>query len=262
MLGSTYAIRVLGESVAATLSTHGIENTVVIPNGIEEPPNAGTGAAAPPDALREFLYVGKIAHAKGISTLVDFADEFRDAAPFRLHVVGEWQDEQTKAEIEQAVRTRDLADLIVFHGRLVGNDKWDLYARAHVLLHPTYWDGQPVTILEALAFGVPVVATRIGAIPDTIATGHEGYLMSDNSSAEVRAGVETILRDERTYRAYSARARASYDSASRTRCSHRGWPCSWSRLPMAAEAEPRRRDSRLQLRCLTTPERGLVRCFS
>ena len=213
VLGSIDAIRVLGESVVATLRAHGLENTVVISNGIEDPrtPEADAGGVRF-DAKREFLYVGKIARAKGIATLVEFVDTFRDnGQPFCLHVVGEWENEQTRTEIEDEVRGRGLEDLVVFHGRLVGDAKWRVYARAHLLLHPTHWDGQPVTILEALAFGLPVVATRIGAIPDTISTGDEGYLMADSSPAELRAGVLEIMRDEQTYDGYRSRARASFE---------------------------------------------------
>ena len=69
---------------------------------------------------------------------------------------------------------------------------------------------QPVTILEALAYGLPVVATRVGAIPDTITSGVEGYLMQDDSAAELAAGVQTITQDCESYAGYSARARESF----------------------------------------------------
>ena len=216
------------------------------------------------DALREFLYVGKIAHAKGISTLVEFVDTFRETASRSASTSSvSGRTSRRRRRSRRRCARRGLSDLIVFHGRLVGDDKWRVYARAHVLLHPTYWDGQPVTILEALAFGLPVVATRIGAIPDTIATGDEGYLMSDNSSAEVRAGVETIIRDERTYDGYRSRARASYRTALHAaRCSDRGWRML---LESAAEAvgAPSRTPQPGPRAAMTAPiarKRGLVRC--
>ncbi len=214
VLNSTYAIRVLGESVAMTLRSRGIRNPVVISNGIDEPPNVAAAAArTSADAVIHFLYVGKIARAKGIFILLEFADAFRaEGRPFRLDVVGEWADAATRTEVEQMVEHSRLGDLVVFHGRLVGDAKWACYAQAHLLLHPTYWDGQPVTILESLAYGTPVVATTIGAIPDTIGSGCEGYLMTENTAAELVAGVNEIMRDEQTYAAYRARARAAFES--------------------------------------------------
>ena len=63
-----------------------------------------------------------------------------------------------------------------------------MFRSADVLLHPTRWDGQPVTILEALAFGLPVVATSVGAIPDTIRSGVDGYLMRRRAPRSSRPG--------------------------------------------------------------------------
>lgn len=212
ILNSVYAIRVLGESVASTLTANGIHNAVVISNGIDEPPgvNNATSTYTSGDE-RHFLYVGKIAYAKGISTLIDFVDDFRaEGTPFQLHIVGEWENERTSSEIKRQLVDRGIADLVVLHGRLVDDAKWEIYRSAHLLLHPTHWDGQPVVILEALAYGIPVVATRIGAIPDTITSGCEGYLMADNSAAQLIVGVNEIMLDEQTYSDFRYRARTAF----------------------------------------------------
>jgi glycosyltransferase involved in cell wall biosynthesis len=101
--------------------------------------------------------------------------------------------------------------LFSFHGLLIDNDKWAVYQKAHVLVHPSYWDGQPVTILEAFSFGIPVIATRIGAIPDTIEDHANGYLMKENNATEVCAGAELILGDQETYQRFSRHATRSYE---------------------------------------------------
>ena len=103
-----------------------------------------------------------------------------------------------------------LADVVELHGLLVDEPKWAQFRAADVLLHPTHWDGQPVTILEALAFGLPVVATKIGAIPDTIRSGVDGYLMADDSATELAAGVRTVTANAETYAAFSLNARKSF----------------------------------------------------
>ncbi len=211
LLSRLYAIRVLGASVAETLRRHGLTNAIVVANGISEPPGADKHAPGF-DRLR-FLYVGVVSQSKGVLTLLDFVRELagRGSRPFVLDVVGEWESEATKQRVLETLAGQGLEQHVCFHGLVVGAEKWELYRRAHVLVHPTYWDGQPVTILEALAFGVPVVATRVGAIPDTISSGVEGYLMGDNTAAEAIVGVEEITRDRATYDAYSARAREAYE---------------------------------------------------
>jgi glycosyltransferase involved in cell wall biosynthesis len=100
--------------------------------------------------------------------------------------------------------------MVTFHGLLVGEAKWEVFRRATLLIHPTSWDGQPVTILEALAFGIPVVATRVGAIPDTVDHASTGYLMESRTAREALAGVLAITSDPGTYARYSKAAQAAY----------------------------------------------------
>ena len=202
-------IRVLGAPIAATLRSHGLDNAVVVSNGIEEPPGAAVERRLGPEPA--FLYVGKLAEAKGVLTLLEFARELKTAnSPGRLHLVGEWESVAFKTRVLTLLADDGLADRVELHGLLVGDEKWKVFRAADVLLHPTHWDGQPVTILEALAFGLPVVATRVGAIPDTIHSGVDGYLMRDASSAEVLAGVRAITKDAETYLGFSTRARSSF----------------------------------------------------
>jgi glycosyltransferase involved in cell wall biosynthesis len=210
VLRRLYGIRVLGESVAATLRDRGLPNTIVVSNGIDEPPRALRERAFDPVAAR-FLYVGKVAESKGVLTLVEaMAASAADEPGWRLDVVGEWESETTKRQVEAAVAAAGLEGRIAFHGLLVGDEKWAAYRRAHLLLHPSRWDGQPVTILEALAVGLPVVATRVGAIPDTIRHGVDGYLMEDDGAAELLAGIRYVLREAETYTGFCVAARAAY----------------------------------------------------
>jgi glycosyltransferase involved in cell wall biosynthesis len=203
------AIRVLGEPVAATLRLHGLDNAVVVTNGIDEPPRAVVTRTLGPDLA--FLYVGRIAEAKGVLTLLEYmGDLVASGRPGRLHLVGEWESEAFKERVLALLDAGDLHDRVEIHGLLVDEEKWERFRTADVLLHPTRWDGQPVTILEALAFGLPVVATKVGAIPATIRSGVDGYLMSNDTAAEISAGVQAITKDAATYAEFSAQARTSF----------------------------------------------------
>jgi glycosyltransferase involved in cell wall biosynthesis len=212
VLGRMYAIRVLGATVAETLNRHGLTNAVVVSNGISEP--AGAGVARPLDlATVRLLYVGAVSESKGMLILLEAMRLLvrEGGMPVVLDVAGEWSSREFEERVRAAVAADGLQDRIHFHGLVVGVQKWDLFRHAHVLVHPTRWDGQPVTILESLAFGVPVVATAVGAIPDTISSGAEGYVMGDRSASEAVAGVREITRDATTYEGYSWRAREAYE---------------------------------------------------
>jgi glycosyltransferase involved in cell wall biosynthesis len=210
LLRRLHAIRVLGPSVSATVTSYGLENAVPLSNGIPDPEGAHERALDPVET--RLLYVGKIAESKGIFTLVDFmsqsADDDRRLA---LHVVGEFESDATRRRVMDLVGSLGISDRVVFHGLQVDEAKWSIFRSAHVLVHPSHWDGQPVTILEALAFGLPVVATRVGAIPDTLVDGREGYLMRDATTAELAAGVDRITSDRSTYSRFSRQARQAFE---------------------------------------------------
>jgi glycosyltransferase involved in cell wall biosynthesis len=209
-LGGVHLVRVLGASIATTLAARGVHNTQILSNGIAEPAGARDAVAALEGPPR-LLYVGELAEAKGIVTLMGMMRELAAlGVAARLDLVGDWESDAIRERVLALRDEWDLHDSVAVHGLLVGDAKWRVFQQAHVLVHPTSWDGQPVTILEAFAFGVPVVATRVGAIPDTIRNGVEGYLMADNSVSALVSGVHAVLADPATYAAYARRARQAY----------------------------------------------------
>jgi glycosyltransferase involved in cell wall biosynthesis len=209
-LGGVYLVRVLGASIAATLAARGVHNTEVLSNGIAEPPLARDPRPVLEGPAR-LLYVGGLAEAKGIVTLLRLMHELASSGvDARLDLVGDWESDATRDRVLALRDEWGLNDSVALHGLLVGDAKWRVFRRAHVLVHPTSWDGQPVAILEAFAFGVPVVATRVGAIPDTIRDRVDGYLMADNSVAELATGVRAVLADRKTYAACARHARQAY----------------------------------------------------
>jgi len=210
VLRGVHLVRVLGASIAATLTARGVHNTEVLSNGIAEPPVARDPRPVLEGPAR-LLYVGELAEAKGIVTLLGMMRELTSSGvDAKLDLVGDWESDATRERVLALRDEWDLHEDVAVHGLLIGDAKWRAFRRAHVLVHPTSWDGQPVTILEALAFGVPVVATRVGAIPDTIRDGVEGYLMADNSVAELVTGVRALLADRKMYATYARRARQAY----------------------------------------------------
>jgi glycosyltransferase involved in cell wall biosynthesis len=209
-LTRAWAIRVLSPSLAQRLEMRGLHNAVSFSNGFDPPPGIPPGERPFPETPR-FLYVGTINASKGILVLLDFLEEYRaGGGTGHLDIVGEWESEEIRSQVLDRVRERNLAGLVTFHGLLVGEEKWKRFREATVLIHPSTWDGQPVTILEALAFGIPVVATPVGAIPDTIVHGADGYVMQERTGLEALRGVRAILADPATYARFSRTAREAY----------------------------------------------------
>jgi glycosyltransferase involved in cell wall biosynthesis len=83
---------------------------------------------------------------------------------------------------------------------------------AHVFVLPTAypWEGQPLSIIEALAFGTPVIATRYRGIPEQVIPDYNGYLVAPHAPAEIADAVQALWADPETYHQMSCNALELY----------------------------------------------------
>jgi glycosyltransferase involved in cell wall biosynthesis len=122
------------------------------------------------------LAVGRLVAVKGHAVLLDAIGELRDrnGLPVALHIVG---DGPKRAALEERARAIGLTDLVTFHGR-VGQDAIKRhYAAADAFCLPSFGEGVPVVLMEAMAMEVPVVASGVMGIPELVEDGKSGLLV-------------------------------------------------------------------------------------
>jgi glycosyltransferase involved in cell wall biosynthesis len=132
------------------------------------------------------LFVGRLSEKKGIQYLIRamkiVGQRIEDAG---LVVVGSGPLEQS---LQHETNALGLNNIISFVGAKSHDQLRDYYAAADVTVVPSIVDssgdteGMPVVVLESLSTGTPVVATRVGGIPDVIVDGHNGYLVEPKDS--------------------------------------------------------------------------------
>ena len=112
-----------------------------------------------------------------------------------------------------------------------------LYDRAAVVVLPSYREGLPLCVLEAMAHGRPVVATAVGGIPQLVEDGRTGLLVEPGDAEALRSALERLLSDPELRRRMGRAARARVQRM-----------CSWERVTdetLAAYAAERPRSRRL-----------------
>jgi glycosyltransferase involved in cell wall biosynthesis len=178
--------------------TCNVERTVVIPSAVD--------AVAAPLARHEgeppqILAVGRLAAPKDPVTLVRALAEVD--APFTARIVGDGPD---RPAVEAEIRAAGLAGAIELAGER--RDVPQLLAGADVFVLSTQSEGAPLSILEAMAAGLPVVAAAVGGVPELIEHGGTGLLVPPADPAALAAALERLLRDAGLRRALGAAGRA------------------------------------------------------
>ena len=97
-------------------------------------------------------------------------------------------------EVQALARSPEIANRIHLTGYLDQNKLPELYGKMRLLTIPSYTEGLPNAMLEAMACGTLVLATRVGAIPDVIVDGVNGFLLDNNSAESISHAIEHILR--------------------------------------------------------------------
>jgi len=193
VLSRLICLRVLGKSVAQRLAGFDIKKTIVTDNGIE----CQVGhkyCAEPEEGAVRLIFVGTHSPQKGFDQLVEACIILaRKGLSFEIHSLGEWISGQFRERIYSIVRDNGLMNRFVFHGLVHGREKWSIFAKCQILVLPSISEGQPLVILEALACGIPVVASRVGAIPDTIEHGINGFLVSPGVPMELAERLEDLI---------------------------------------------------------------------
>jgi len=186
----------LMEDVAGSERTRYVPNFVTLQDVGESPDRS-----AREDRPVEALFVGWILEAKGVRELLAAA---RALPEVQFTLVGAEQPdfvERIRAELEAQ---RDHVRRLPPCSR---EEVLELYRRADLFVLPTWREGFPNVVLEAMAAGLPVVATPVGAIPDALEDGREGILVPPRDAEALEHAIRRLASDPETRRAMGRRAR-------------------------------------------------------
>lgn len=154
----------------------------------------------------DLLYVGNFARDKNIPGWLETAAEVkRRMGNITAVLVGE----QPNRRIAAKVHKLNLSGDVRFTGPLYNNALHEQYTNARVFLLTSRWEGLPMAALEAMAAGIPVVATDIGDIRDLVNHGESGYLVPVGDVIQAARAVKKLLADDTLYLHMSQKARES-----------------------------------------------------
>jgi glycosyltransferase involved in cell wall biosynthesis len=185
----------------------------VIPNGI--PLRTGARdrvrrelAIAPGELL--IVSVGNLYPVKGHAVLIDALATLRDRSGWRLAIAGRGEEEPRLRAQAAAAGIADRIHLLGFR-----DDIADVLAAGDLFAMPSLSEGLPLALVEAMSFGLPVVVSRVGGVPEVVTDGDEGLLVPPSDPAALAAAIRSLLDDTalRSRQGDAARTRALRDFA-------------------------------------------------
>lgn len=190
-LGKCDVVVVLTDAWASWFKSEvGIDNLIVVPNVIPEPSKCE--AVIKGDKFH-VLFLGLINDLKGIFDLLDAINRNKERLKdrFELHVAGNGEVERLKSEIQNS----HLGDLVKYEGWVDSSRKHKLLCCCDTLILPSYIEGLPLSILEAMSYRIPVISTPVGGIPSMIDDGVNGFLVEPGDGDEFIAKILYLIEN-------------------------------------------------------------------
>lgn len=139
------------------------------------------------------LCVGRLVPAKGQTVLLAALKELAEAG--RNVAVSFAGDGPDRAQLENTVRELDLGSRVTFHGALNQNQIRALYRTANAFVLPSFAEGIPVALMEAMAMEIPCISTAITGIPELIESGKDGILVMPSDVSGLARAIAGLMDD-------------------------------------------------------------------
>jgi colanic acid/amylovoran biosynthesis glycosyltransferase len=159
---------------------------------------------SPSRPARKILCVGRVCPSKGQAILLEAMAFLRERGlDFELLFLGGGEDLES---LRDKAARMGLTDVVTFAGP-VGHDRVkEELARADIFVLPSFAEGIPVALMEAMASGIPVISTFIAGIPELIEDGKSGFLTRPSDAAQLAGMIDSILRGSEDLEPILARA--------------------------------------------------------
>ena len=139
-----------------------------------------------------FIHIGRFNPAKNHSMIIDAVEALKNKGfDFSINLIGGAGNE---SEIKEDVKKRNLEEYVNFCG--LQSNVYPFLYEADCFILPSLYEGMPISLVEAMGSGLPIIASAVGGIPDMIDNNKSGLLIKPNVN-ELVVAMEKMIRDEK-----------------------------------------------------------------
>lgn len=180
--------------------------TAVIPNSVDCDALAATQSRRLP-AAEDVLMLGNFCERKGHFDAVDAAAIVKVSHPrVQFRFFGVERDAGALSALQSKIRALKLDETVGFLAPVFGAEKLDRIAQAGIFILPSHTENMPMAVMEAMAAGLAVIATKVGAIPEMIDHGETGILLDPRRPEQLAQAIVRLLDDSQERQRMGSRA--------------------------------------------------------
>lgn len=153
---------------------------------------------------QQILFLGELGRRKGGYDFCDIVSDVVKRFPDARFVFAGSGSKEDETRIKGSLDQMGLMDNCLFPGWVRGADKEKLLKESTLFLLPSYQEGLPMAILDAMAYGLPVVSTNVGGIPQLIVNSENGYIAEPGDHVKIAEGICRVLDNEDDYKTLSS----------------------------------------------------------
>lgn len=164
------------------------EKVFAVPNGL----NVNFKEPKSESSKIQITYLGNLQASKGIEDVLRACALLKGKDTFDLNIIGSWRDIKTQQFCEDFATSSKLS--VNLHGSLYGQDKLSKLRNSDIFIFPPRMpEGHPLVIVEAMAAGLPIIATDKGAISESVIDGVNGFIVDSNSPEQIASKVQFLI---------------------------------------------------------------------
>jgi glycosyltransferase involved in cell wall biosynthesis len=144
------------------------------------------------------LFLGRLAEYKGVFDLLRaIALVLQERSDLYVVIAGPERYPGIAAQIREVCEQEGVSPYVQIPGPATGQDKLDLFLSSSIFVLPSYMENFPYAVLEAMACGLPVIATPVGALPEVVEEGVNGFLIAPGDYRALAERIALLARDGR-----------------------------------------------------------------
>jgi len=154
------------------------------------------------------IFLGRVVPRKGVHILIKAFYNVKAQIPEAKLVIAGPEDPEYKEKLMKLVEKLSIVNDAMFVGSVSEEEKIRLITTSRVFCLPALADYHPIVLIEAQALGIPVIASKVGAIPEIVINKKTGILVEPGNVDETAKAIVTLLTDEKLWKEMSLNARA------------------------------------------------------